>query len=51
MIPIWSNNNVQLIYTDTEMRSLIPLIKTDEFYNDIKNDVKNDLTNQIMMKV
>lgn len=38
MIPKWRKNNVKLIYKDTG--SLAPLLKIDDFYEDIKDDVE-----------
>ena len=38
MIPKWWKNNVKLIYKDTG--SLAPLLKIDDFYEDIKDDVE-----------
>ena len=38
MIPKWWKNNVKFIYKDTG--SLAPLLKIDDFYEDIKDDVE-----------
>ena len=35
MLPKWSKNKVQLIHTDTD--SLLPLMKTNGFYEDLKD--------------